>query len=267
MKSGTIEASNANFYYEMDGTGVPLVLVHAGIADCRMWNDQFLVFAKQYQTVRYDRRGFGKTPMVAGDFSLHNDLYEVLKALDIKQAILIGSSQGGKTVTNFTLEHPEMTKALVLVGSALGGFQFEGEPAPQEAELEKAEQDGDLARVNELEIQMWVDGPCRRPDQVYPAVRTLALDMNRIALENPQDLGNEIPLDPPAVGRLGEIKVPTLVIYGDIDAPYIPAASEFMMKNIPGAKKVVMKDVAHLPNMEKSGEFNGHVLSFLSQSL
>jgi 3-oxoadipate enol-lactonase len=267
MKSGFLEVNNARFYYEMDGTGIPLVLVHAGITDCRMWNDQFPVFAKKYQTVRYDRRGFGKTPMVAGDFSLHNDLYEVLKALGIAQAVLVGCSQGGKTVTNFTLEHPEMTKALVLVGSALGGFQFDGEQAPQEAELEKAGQDGDLARVNELEIQMWVDGPCRRPDQVYPAVRTLALDMNRIALENPQDLGNEIPLDPPAVGRLGEIKVPTLVIYGDIDAPYIPAASEFLAQNIPGAKKVVMKDVAHLPNMEKSGEFNAHVLSFLSQSL
>lgn len=267
MKSGFVEVNNTKFHYEMDGTGIPLVLVHAGITDCRMWNDQFPVFAKKYQTVRYDRRGFGKTPMVAGDFSLHNDLYEVLKALGIAQAVLVGCSQGGKTVTNFTLEHPEMTKALILVGSALGGFVFNGEPASQEEELEKAEQAGDLDRVNELEIQIWVDGPERTPDQVNPKVRKLALDMNRIALENPQDLGNEIPLEPAAVHRLGEIKVPTLVIYGDIDAPYIPAASEFLAKNIPSAKKVIMNGVAHLPNMEKSEEFNQHVLSFLNQPL
>jgi pimeloyl-ACP methyl ester carboxylesterase len=267
MKSGFVEVNNAKFYYEIDGAGTPLVLVHAGITDCRMWNDQFPVFAGKYQTVRYDRRGFGKTCMVTGDFSLHTDLHEVLKALGIEQAILIGCSQGGKTVINFALEYSGMTKALVLVGSALGGFQFDGEPAPQEAELEKAGQAGDLERVNELEIQIWVDGPCRRPDQVYPRIRELALDMNRIALENPQDIGNEIPLDPPAVGRLGEIKIPTLVIHGDIDAAYIPAASEFLAKNIPGAKKVIMNGVAHLPNMEKPGEFNQHVLSFLDQSL
>ncbi len=267
MKSGYLEVDHTKFYYEMDGTGIPLVLVHAGIADCRMWDEQFPIFAKKYQTLRYDRRGFGRTKMVAGDFSLHNDLYEVLKALGIEQAILIGCSQGGKTVTNFALEHPEMTKALVLVGSALGGFQFDGQTASQEEELEKAERAGDLARVNELEIQMWVDGPQRKPDQVNPKVRELALDMNRIALENPQDLGNEIPLEPPAASRLSEIKAPTLVIYGDIDAPYIPAAAEFLAKNIPGAKKVIMNGVAHLPNMEKPEEFNQHVLSFLDKSL
>src|SRR5687767_14282491 len=103
MKSGFADINNTKFYYEMDGVGIPLVLVHAGIADCRMWNDQFPVFAEKYQVIRYDRRGFGKTKMVAGDFSLHNDLYELLKSLDIEQAILVGCSQGGKTVINFTL--------------------------------------------------------------------------------------------------------------------------------------------------------------------
>src|SRR5690349_17340389 len=122
----------------MDGNGFPLILVHAGIADNRMWNKQFHVFAEKYQTLRYDRRGFGQTKPGNGDFSLHGDLHAVLNALGIKQAILVGCSQGGKTVTNFTLEHPDMVKALVLVGSALGGFQFDGEPAPQEEELEKA---------------------------------------------------------------------------------------------------------------------------------
>src|SRR6187431_3205013 len=106
MKTGFAEINNTKFYYEMDGEGFPLVLVHAGIADGRMWNDQFDVFAKQYQTIRYDRRGFGQTKMAAGDFSYHNDLYELLKSLDITQAILIGCSQGSPTSIDFTIEHP-----------------------------------------------------------------------------------------------------------------------------------------------------------------
>jgi pimeloyl-ACP methyl ester carboxylesterase len=264
MKSGFVEANNTKFFYEMDGSGTPLVFIHAGIADNRMWNEQFQVFAEKYQAIRYDRRGFGQTKMVAGDFSLHNDLYGVLKALDIKQAIFVACSQGGKTATNFTLEHPEMAKALVLVGSALGGFNFEGQPEKQEAELEKAEQAGDLERVNELEIQIWVDGQGRTPDQVDPKVRALAKDMNWIALQTPQDLGHEIPLEPAAVNRLSEIKVPTLVVIGDRDTNWALAASDFLAKNIPNAKKVTMNDVAHLPNMEKPWNFNELVLSFLN---
>lgn len=263
MKSGFIEANNTKFYYEMDGNGTPLVLVHAGIADNRMWNEQFHVFAEKYQTLRYDRRGFGQTKMVAGDFSLHGDLYEVLKALGIKQAIFVACSQGGKTATNFTLEHPEMTKALVLVGSALGGFQFDGESPKQEAEIEKAEEAGDLELLNELEIQVWIDGQGRTSDQVDPKVRELVKDMNWIALQTPQDLGNEIPLEPAAVNRLAEIKVPTLVVIGDRDTNWAQAASDFLAKNIPNAKKVIMNDVAHLPNMEKPEEFNDHVKKFL----
>jgi pimeloyl-ACP methyl ester carboxylesterase len=265
MKKGFVEANNTKFYYEMDGNGFPLVLVHAGIADNRMWDEQFPVFAKNYQTIRYDRRGFGKTKMVAGDFSLHNDLYEVLKALDIKQAIFVACSQGGKTATNFTLEHPEMTKALVLVGSALGGFEFDGEPEKQEAELEKADEAGDLERVNELEIQIWVDGQGRTPDQVDPKVRELVKDMNWIALQTPQDLGHEVPLEPAAADRLSEIKIPTLVVIGDRDTNWALAASDFLAKNIPNAKKVVINDAAHLPNMEKPEEFNKHVMDFLNQ--
>ena len=265
MKNGFSEINNTSFYYEISGTGFPLVLVHAGIADNRMWNDQFHVFAEKYQTIRYDRRGFGKTKMVAGDFSLHNDLYAFLKSIGIEQAILIGCSQGGKTVTNFAIEHPEMVKALVLVGSGLSGFEYNGEGPKQEEELERAEQAGDLDLVNELELQVWVDGQGRTPDQVNPKVRELVRDMNRIALESPQDLGNEIPLEPAAVNRLAEIKVPALVVIGDLDTNWAIAASDFLAKNIPNAKKVIMHGTAHLPNMEKPEEFNEHVLSFLSQ--
>lgn len=265
MKSGFVEFNNTKFYYEIDGSGVPLVFVHAGIADSRMWNEQFNEFAKKYQTIRYDRRGFGKTKMVAGDFSLHDDLHGVLKALDIKEAIFVGCSQGGKTVINFALEHPEMTKALVLVGSGPGGFVFDGEEPKQYAEIEKAEQAGDLALVNELEIQVWVDGQGRTPEQVNPKVRELALDMNWIALQTPQNLGNEIALEPAAVNRLSEIQVPTLVLIGDIDTNWSLACSDFLAENIPNAEKIVMKGVAHLPNMEKPQEFNGHVMRFLSR--
>ncbi|HSM71412.1 MAG TPA: alpha/beta hydrolase [Anaerolineales bacterium] len=263
MKSGFIEVNSANLYYEMDGEGTPLILNHAGLADGRMWNAQFNEFARQYKTVRYDRRGFGKSKMVAGDYSDHDDLYALMMSLNIDRAILVGCSQGAKLSIDFALKYPEMTRALVLATPALGGFFYDGPPPAQMDQLEKADKDGDLDLINELELQIWVDGPHRRPDQVDPKVRELVRDMNRIALETPEDLGNEIPLEPPAVNRLSEIKGPTLIITGDLDAPPSLARADFLAKNIPHAKKVTISGTAHLPNMEKPEEFNEHVLSFL----
>jgi pimeloyl-ACP methyl ester carboxylesterase len=158
-----------------------------------------------------------------------------------------------------------MVKALVLVDAAVGGFVFDGEAPRQDEELDKAEEAGDLERVNELELQIWVDGPQRTPDQVDLKVRELVRDMNRIALQTPEGLGNEIPLEPAAVDRLGEINVPTLVIVGDYDTLRSLVQADLLAKNIPNAQKLIMQGVAHLPNMEKPGEFNRHVLSFLNR--
>jgi pimeloyl-ACP methyl ester carboxylesterase len=263
MTNNFAEVNGTRFYYEITGDGHPLVLVHAGITDSRMWNDQFHAFAQQYRVVRYDRRGFGNTPRVAGSYSHHQDLYELLKFLKVEHAYLIGCSQGAKTIVDFALEHPEMAEALVLVSPALGGFTFTGEPPQQAQQLELAENAGNIEQVNELELQIWVDGPQRTPEQVSSVVRERVREMNLIALKTPEELGSEQPLEPAAANRLDEIRIPTLVMIGDIDTPKTLAAANFLAQHIAGARKVSIIGSAHLPNMEKVGEFNRHVLSFL----
>ena len=260
---GMAEINGTKFHYEISGEGYPLVLVHAGIADGRMWNDQLDVFAQRYKVIRYDRRGFGNTSMVAGSFSHHADLYELLKFLKIERAFLVGCSQGAKTVLDLSLEHPELTAALVLVSPALGGFIYDGEAPKQAKQLDLAEEAGDLDQVNELELQIWVDGPHRAPTQVDPAVRKLVGEMNRIALQTPEGMGDEQALEPAAVNRLGEVLAPTLIINGDLDTPKTIAAADFLRENIIDARHMTMAGTAHLPNMEKPAEFNHHILSFL----
>ncbi len=216
------------------------------------------------RVIRYDRRGFGQTRMEAGLYSNRQDLYELLKFLRIDRAVLVGCSQGAKTVLDFTLEHPEMTEALVLVSPSLSGFEYSGEVPRQAEQIERAEEAGDLEQVNELELQVWVDGPRRAPDQVDPAVRERVREMNRIALQTPEDLGTEQPLEPPAAGRLGEIRCPTLIIAGDVDTPRTLATADYESQRIAGAQKASITGAAHLPNMEKPEEFNRLVLSFLA---
>jgi pimeloyl-ACP methyl ester carboxylesterase len=262
-ESGYAAVNGAELYYEVAGEGRPLVLVHAGICDRRMWDGQFHAFAERYRVIRYDRRGFGRTKMVAGPYSHHEDLRALLDFLRIERAFLLGCSQGGKTIINLALEHPEMAEALVLVASALGGFAFTGEEPKQWAEIEEAESAGDLARVNELELEVWVDGYGRTSQQVDPRVRELAREMNLIALSTPAGLGHEQQLEPAATDRLAELRAPTLIIIGEHDIPKMKAVAATLVKQLKGARQIVMRDAAHLPNMEKPSEFNGHVLAFL----
>jgi len=264
-ETGTADVNGASFYYEVAGEGEPLVLVHAGIADGRMWEGQIEAFARRYQVIRYDQRGFGRTAMVEGPYSHHDDLRGLLDSLGVERAHLVGCSMGGGAVLDFALGYPERAGALVLVGSAVSGFEGNFEPPEQWGELVAADEAGDLERVCELEVRIWVDGPGRRPEDVDAALRDLVYEMNLIALKNEASgLGEEVAPDPPAADRLSEVRSPSLVMVGDSDQPRTLAAADLLARELPNARRVVMRNTAHLPNMERPEEFNGIVLDFLA---
>ncbi len=126
-RSGFAPINGAQIWYDVTGTGHPLVLTHAGIADHRMWDDQVATFAAHYQVIRWDIRGFGQSQMVAGPFSPSNDLYELLRFLQIKHVYLMGCSIGGSLTIDFALEHPDLVAALIPVAAGVSGFQDHGE--------------------------------------------------------------------------------------------------------------------------------------------
>jgi pimeloyl-ACP methyl ester carboxylesterase len=262
------EINGANLYYETAGSGAVVVFLHAGIADSRMWNEQFEIFAERYQVVRYDLRGYGQTTAPPMAFTHHADLRALLDHLGIESAVLIGCSNGGRVAMNTLLAHPGTATALVMVCSSPGGFRYEGEsPALWEAAVEAFES-GDMEKTSRLETQLWAAGPERAPDKVDPALLELVYEMNLIALKNEvAGVGDEASLTPPAVERLSEIDVPVLVIVGEVDSPVTHEAGKLMEANIAGARKVMMPDTAHLPSMEHPDEFNRMVLEFLDDSL
>ena len=265
-ESGFAEVNGARLYYEIMGDGEPLVLVHAGIADGRMWEGQLGAFARRYRVIRYEMRGFGRSVMVKGPYAHREDLRALLDSLGTEWAFLVGCSMGGGTIIDFALEHPGRVRALVLVGSAVSGFESGDDSPEQWEELVAAEDAGDLGRVCELEVQIWVDGPYRGPDRVDPGVRDLVREMNLIALQNEASgLGTELPLEAPAVNRLAEIRIPTLVIVGGRDRPGTTEAADLLHRSIPQARRTVMPGTAHLPNMERPQEFNRIVLAFLDE--
>jgi pimeloyl-ACP methyl ester carboxylesterase len=261
-----VEVNGASLYFELAGAGPPVVLIHAAIADLRMWDGQFGPFSSRFRTLRWDMRGYGRSPLPdeGAPFSNRDDLRGLMEVLGIERAYLVGCSKGGETILDFALEHAEMVDALVLVGSGVGGFQFEGPEPPEWQELVAAFREGDLTRTAELEVRMWVVGHGRSPDEVDPDVLKRVREMDEIALSNEADRdGLEQALEPAALTRLAEIDAPTLIVVGEADGPEILQVSDLLAREIPGASKIVMSNAAHLPSMEHPAEFNRLVLEFL----
>jgi pimeloyl-ACP methyl ester carboxylesterase len=264
--SGFADVNGARIYYEIAGEGHPVALIHAGIADSRMWNHQFAEFAQTYRVLRFDARGYGQSSLPPGEYSWRGDLYELTRQLGIERAYLIGVSMGGGAAIDAALERPDFVAALIAVGPGVSGFNVsDPEDEAVYEQVEAAVKAGDLQRANELEVHLWADGPGRTPEQVNPAVRDLVREMNWITYTHLKEAeqAKTQPLEPPAAGRLGDIHVPALAIIGDQDLFGIKQAVDLIAANVPGARKVVMHDTAHVPNMEKPEEFNRIVLDFL----
>jgi pimeloyl-ACP methyl ester carboxylesterase len=123
---GFAGVNGAKLYYEVMGAGHWLVLLHEGIADSRMYDDQFNTFAQRYRVVRFDIRGFGQSDFPPDDepLALHEDLYGLLAFLGIKKTYVLGMSMGGAIALDFTLSHPDMVDALILVSSGAGGYDM-----------------------------------------------------------------------------------------------------------------------------------------------
>ena len=263
----SVEIFGVPLVYERRGIGSPLVLIHEGIGDLRMFNLQIDAFAQRHEVIRYDLHGFGESGKPQIPFSHHEALKQLLDHLGIERTALLGMSIGGQVAVDFTLTYPDHVQAIVLAAAGLD------DNAPPDEEtmrlvqpLIEASNAKDYARLNEAEIHLWVDGPKRTPGQVDPAVRQLMLELNAGDLRRSLEPGPDpTPLDPPAITRLGEIAIPTLVIVGDGDVPGIVRQADLLANSIPGARKVVFPDVAHVPNLERPEAFNRAVLDFLNE--
>ncbi len=264
VKTGYVSIGDVKLYYEEKGEGEPVVMIHGGFIDSRMWDGQFDVLAEEYRAVRYDARGHGRSGGKDSVFADIEDLHLILQELNIEKAVLMGLSMGGQISTDFTLEYPDKVKALVLAGPGMSGYPFESpEVGEYIRDLRSAFAEDNFESVIECFARAWTDGPQRQPEDVNPDVRTKILDMLSGSQKRWEISHLSRPIEPPAMDRLSEIKIPVLVIAGSIDMPDILDIVNIIENSIPGARKVLIQDAAHMVNMEKPEEFNRLVLEFL----
>jgi 3-oxoadipate enol-lactonase len=265
--ASTAGRSAGGIAYEVAGSGPPIVLVHAGVADRRMWEPQWAAFQARHRVVRYDARGYGESLPPAGPWSQHGDLLSLMDELAMTRVHLVGASMGAGIAVEAALARPEAVASLVLVapGGALLGPPSDDLRAVWREEI-AALDGGDIAAAVEVNMRAWVDGPSRPVDAVDPALRAFVATMQGDAFELPEwdpDDAPETELSPPADARLAELDCWTLVIVGDADQPAIVDAANHLAAHVSGARLVSWPDVAHMVNLERPAEFERLVLDFV----
>jgi pimeloyl-ACP methyl ester carboxylesterase len=264
--SGFIDTNGAKLYYEVEGSGHPLVLVHAGVANLRMWDPQVPAFAEHYRVIRYDTRGWGRTETEQVPFSNRADLAAVLDHLDAPSAYVLGLSRGGSIALDFAVDHPGRADALIFCAGGIGGFEG-AEPTPEEealfAEAAQREEAHDWDWVADFETRYWVDGPGQPANRVDPAIRERVHDWILTTYQAEKNEGLPEPMQPPANERLPSLRMPVLSMVGDLDDRDTIAACRRLAEVVPGARFEEFRAAAHMFNLELPEKFNRLVLDFL----
>jgi len=261
-----IEVNGAVLAYDEIGSGPAVVLLHAGIADRRMWRHQTATLAAGHRVIVPDLRGYGESELPATPFAHHDDVAGLLTALGVESATLIGCSFGGAVAIDTALAHPHRVDALALFGSAVSGNEWSEEVNDLWESLIGEVDPEDFAATAAAEVRFWVVGPQRRPEEVDPELIALTHEMDQRALAAEQALSavEVVELDPPAIERLAALRVPVLVGTGAADVPDIRRLADRIAAEVPGAVRLPdVPDAAHLLPLERPEPVNAALRTFL----
>jgi 3-oxoadipate enol-lactonase len=277
--TGYANVGGAKLYYESTGgdqDAPPVVLIHAGFLDSRMWDDQFGYFSDEgFRVIRYDLRGSGRSdklsppssqPSLAAKYDDANDLFELLEFLKIDKCHLVGLSNGGSVAINFALSHPNNLKCLVLVAPTVEGYEYsdaneEKLDHAMDAEWDRWKQALDANDFQSaIEIHLRILAPALSSEAKSRVVK-IALDNYGIFKAPTEEL--RVKMDPPAFKRLKEINIPTLLVWGDRDYPGQISLAQRVHSIIPDSKRILIHGADHLVNISQSDTFNRGLLNFI----
>lgn len=265
ITTGFASLDNFRMYYEEAGAGKPLLLLHSGIADHRMWATQVHAFSSHYRVITPDFRSYGKSDIPDAPYAHYIDIHEFTRQLGLTKVNVVGCSLGGKTALELAIAFPEIVEKLILVAPGLSGYEYKDMATlEQDKILERLIQDNDQEGVVDKLIDIWLVGLKRKRIEVTLRARSLVHDM---IMDNYQTVIDRYPEKSPGfdvISRLSEIRRPLLVMIGDNDLPDMQKIAQLIVSAIPGGRKQILPDTAHLPNLEDPKLFNQTVLEFLT---
>jgi len=261
MSDAFHEINAGRLYCRTDGAGAPVVLLHGFGLDLRMWEDQCRALADEYFVIRYDIRGYGRSSLPTGEAYSHaDDLHELLSRLGAIPAHVIGLSNGGRLAIRFALAYPQAIRSLTLVDSALDGHAWSADWLSLWAAIDGKAKSGDVAAAK----RHWLEHPLFAPAREHAHI---AVHLSQMVQDYSgwhwihTDPG--VAPGPPAIRRLKELSVPTLVVVGERDLPDFHRVADTLASGIVGAHREQIPDAGHMANMEAPRVFNQLLMDFL----
>ena len=254
------DVDGGQLYYETCGKGSQaIVLLHDGVINSASFDDMWPILCRDFRVVRYDRRGYGKSPAAKAPYSPQDDLAAVMAAAKLDRASLVGFSFGGGLAVSYAVQHPERVERLVLSGTVLNGFRPTKTFSDHVTRIMMPMIIGNMdAVVANAEKSGWVMAPG------HPEAKAKAL---AILKASPQDLRHQMhdPIKgwPSDLPRLPGLQVPTLIMTGDHDIADNQAASGAAQALIPGSRRIIIDDAGHLMQLEHPREVAELIADFV----
>ena len=261
--TGFLDVGGSKIFYEVAGRGPDMVFLHDGHMHSESWEAQWKFFSRDHRVIRYDRRGYGRSTPATASYSNVDDLRALVAHLGVTNLVLIGCSAGARLAIDFTLEHPALVQRLVLVGAVVSGLPFSEHFDRRVRDgFQPLRERGDVGAA----ITNWMNDPWL----IAPTNHLARERFREIMTANPQNMTRtgrySHPASRPAIGRLGEIRVPALMVVGESDVPDVHAHSGALQAGIPNSRRIVVRGAGHFVHLELPDEFNRIVASFMAAS-
>jgi pimeloyl-ACP methyl ester carboxylesterase len=260
-QTGTVAVDNGTLHYETAGKGAPVILIHGGFGDRRMWDEQFVPLSQAFRVIRYDHRGFGKSPAPDKAYSPVADVARLMDHLKIPRANLVGNSMGGTLALDFALLHPDRTGAVVVIASTAGGYPMTEEDRQGVTAVLGAARDKGTAAAAALWLQHPMVAVAAAHSKASPIVRQMVEENQRVFL---MEHWPEEPMTPPAFERLADLKANVLFIVGDKDVALVREGARASAERIKRAKLEMIAGADHLPQMEEPAKINKLLVDYIA---
>jgi pimeloyl-ACP methyl ester carboxylesterase len=232
------------------GDGSALLLLHAGVADTRMWDPLWPALTARHRTIRYDVRGYGRSPKPTEEYTLLGDALTVLDHFGVAAAHLVGCSMGGGAAVEMALAQPGRVRSLVLLCPGIPGYPYP-QDAQQQARFEAAAAAGDTDELIRIGLQQW--GRSGDDPMVTELMRSaLGAFDGQARYQQPGE---------PVYERLGMLDIPVVLMMGDRDSPALIASNEAAAERIPGCVLIRMPGVDHYPTVRAAQLVTDTILS------
>jgi pimeloyl-ACP methyl ester carboxylesterase len=256
--TGRAPVRDGELWYEVRGAGRPVVLLHGGGTDRRLWDHEVALLEPDHLVVRYEARGHGASTSPTGNWEFHEDLRAVLTHLGIARPTLVGLSLGAATALDYALSWPDDVHAMLLAGPGWMNMQYT-DPAALECQARQAAAVAawDAQAWVDVTMEYWVDGVGRTAAEVDPAMRALCREMTlqNVLTHAAATMGAGTFRGVGAQDRLGELRCPVEVVVGSHDLSDAHRFARRIEQEVPGARTHLVEGAAHVVNLDRPDAF------------